>query len=121
MVKTIILIPAYKPETKMLELLEELRSKSRLLSEGERAGNSDIQIDGIVVVDDGGQEAYRDLFAKAEDETRILEEAVGSHAREDKGRARQVRCRAGGGEKGSFRRRVQPLSSHRGGGQSRRH
>lgn len=35
-----------------------------------------------------------------------------SHAREDKGRARQVRRRAGGGEESPFRRRVQPLSSH---------
>ena len=67
MVKTIILIPAYKPETKMLDLLEALRGKSSSLSGGDRAGNSDNQIDGIVVVDDGGQEAYRDLFAKAED------------------------------------------------------
>ena len=59
--KRIVLIPAYKPEDKMLRLLESLK-------EYQTADNkTDKEIDGIIVVDDGGQEAFRALFEAAEE------------------------------------------------------
>lgn len=58
--KMIILIPAYKPEGKMLQLLEAL------IEYRDPADSEDRQIDGIVLVDDGGQECYKALFEAAE-------------------------------------------------------
>lgn len=58
--KMIVLIPAYKPEGKMLRLLESLKEYR------DPADDKDRQIDGIVLVDDGGQESYKALFEAAE-------------------------------------------------------
>lgn len=58
--KRIVLIPAYKPEDKMLRLLESLREYQDAENENDR------EIDGVVVVDDGGQESFRALFEAAE-------------------------------------------------------
>lgn len=60
MSKMIVLIPAYKPEEKMLRLLESLKEFR------DTADDGDGKIDGIVLVDDGGQEPFRELFAKAQ-------------------------------------------------------
>ncbi len=71
--KIIVLIPAYKPEDKMLQLLESLKEYQGTMNDAPKPagqagsgteGAADIDLD-IVVVDDGGQEAYRDLFEKA--------------------------------------------------------
>lgn len=82
MEKMIVLIPAYKPEEKMLRLLEELgqyrRASADSRQDGEQAGRSDragagltikenTGIDGIVVVDDGGGESFRALFDRAQE------------------------------------------------------
>lgn len=74
--KIIVLIPAYKPEDKMLHLLQalgEYRSMSAEAGSGqqrEAVKNTDRDvfagIDGIVIVDDGGREEYRELFEKAQ-------------------------------------------------------
>lgn len=74
--KIIVLIPAYKPEDKMLHLLQalgEYRSMSAEAGSGQRreaVKNTDRDdfagIDGIVIVDDGGREEYRELFEKAQ-------------------------------------------------------
>ena len=92
--KRIVLIPAYKPEDKMLRLLESLREYQGTMnadaehsekkkdttaaastetgtaeaaeSAAGRAGKKEKEIDGIVIVDDGGQEEYRALFDAAE-------------------------------------------------------
>ena len=94
MEKMIVLIPAYKPEDKMLRLLESLREYQGTMnadaehsekkkdttaaastetgtaeaaeSAAGRAGKREKEIDGIVIVDDGGQEEYRALFDAAE-------------------------------------------------------
>ena len=81
MEKMVVLIPAYKPEDKMLILLESLikevrnasvaageQKRSKKTVTGEKADTEEIgEIDGIVIVDDGGQEEYRALFDKAEE------------------------------------------------------
>ena len=94
MEKMIVLIPAYKPEDKMLRLLESLREYQGTMnadaehsekkkdttaaastetgtaeaaeSAAGRAGKREKEIDGIVIVDDGGQQEYRALFDAAE-------------------------------------------------------
>ena len=78
--KIVVLIPAYKPEEKMLKLLESLSGFSGGSAAGDRRGKEEntgintekavsaetAEIDGIVIVDDGGQEEYRALFDAAE-------------------------------------------------------
>lgn len=68
--KMIILIPAYKPEDKMLGLLESLQEYRGKIDDADEhpdiVKDTEKEIDGIVVVDDGGQEAYRDLFDQAQ-------------------------------------------------------
>jgi glycosyltransferase involved in cell wall biosynthesis len=78
--KRIVLIPAYKPEDKMLRLLESLREYQDAENENDR------EIDGVVVVDDGGQESFRALFEAAE--------AMGCrvvHHRENRGKGAAIR------------------------------
>ena len=78
--KIVVLIPAYKPEEKMLKLLESLRvSLSGSAVENIRGKEDDTEtaaekktsagtaeIEGIIIVDDGGQEEYKALFDAAE-------------------------------------------------------
>ena len=66
MEKMIILIPAYKPEDKMLRLLESLGKYRGTKSHVGDNSCREKEIDGIVIVDDGGQEEYRALFEAAE-------------------------------------------------------
>ena len=78
--KRIVLIPAYKPEDKMLRLLESLKEYQDAEKEADR------EIDGILVVDDGGQESFRALFEAAE--------AMGCrvvHHRENRGKGAAIR------------------------------
>ena len=82
MEKMIVLIPAYKPEEKMLGLLEALLqyrgASADSRQDGEQAGSEDraraglakeenTRIDGIVVVDDGGGDPFRALFDRAQE------------------------------------------------------
>lgn len=78
--KIVVLIPAYKPEEKMLKLLESLRVfLSGSAVENIRGKEDDTEtaaekktsaetaeIEGIIIVDDGGQEEYKALFDAAE-------------------------------------------------------
>lgn len=64
--KTVVLIPSYKPNEKLLETIENIQKK--------------INCD-IVIVDDGGKEAYQDIFLQA----KILNCTVLSHL-ENKGK-----------------------------------
>ena len=74
MKNTVILIPAYKPEEKMLELLAVLAGYMKTAEEEQKTEpavsqedqEDTDQIRGIVVVDDGGQEPYAQLFEKAQ-------------------------------------------------------
>ena len=80
MAKIVVLIPAYKPEEKMLKLLESLSGFSGRSAAGPGREKEDktkkntekpvseetAEIDGIIIVDDGGQEEYRPLFDAAE-------------------------------------------------------
>ena len=78
--KIVVLIPAYKPEEKMLKLLESLRvflsgsaveniwgKEDDTETAAEKKTSAETaEIEGIIIVDDGGQEEYKALFDAAE-------------------------------------------------------
>ncbi len=68
-----IIIPAYEPDARLLDLLETLKAR---------------RMGPIVIVDDGSGDAYKEIFAKAEPYTRELGGAILTHeVNKGKGRA----------------------------------